>query len=119
MLQYCWINTYLGPPDCTVYNAGKNFVSEEFRQFAASIAVLTKSVLVKAHWFIGLVKRAYPVLRRAYQIITEELQGSGTTKELNLQIAVKVVNNTAGPNGFVTNLVTIHHVIKDLLAPAD
>jgi hypothetical protein len=45
------------------------------------------------------------VLRRAYQIITEELQGSGTTKELNLQIAVKAVNDTAGPNGLVLTLL--------------
>ena len=65
----------------------------------------TKSVLVKAHWSIGLVERAHPVLRRAYQIITEELQGSGTTKELNLQMAVKVVNDTAGPNSLVLTLL--------------
>jgi hypothetical protein len=45
------------------------------------------------------------VLRKAYQIITEELQGSGTTKELNLQIAVKAVNNTAGPDGLVLTLL--------------
>jgi hypothetical protein len=73
MLQYCWIDTYLRPSDCIVYNTGKNFASKEFRQFAVLIAVLIKSVLVEAHWFISLVERAYPVLRRAYQIITEEL----------------------------------------------
>jgi hypothetical protein len=67
--------------------------------------VLTKTVLVKADWFIGLVKRAYPVLRRVYQIITKELQGLGTIKELNLQIAVKAVNNTASPDGLVLTLL--------------
>jgi hypothetical protein len=67
--------------------------------------VSTKSVLVKAYWSIGLVERAHPVLRRAYQIITEELQGSGTTKELNLQITVKAVNNTAGPDSLVPTLL--------------
>jgi hypothetical protein len=39
------------------------------------------------------------------QIITEELQGSGTTKELNLQMAVKAVNDTAGPDGLVPTLL--------------
>jgi hypothetical protein len=105
MLRYCWIDTYLGPPGCIVHDAGKNFASKEFRQFAASMAVSTKSVPVEAHWSIGLVERAHPVLRRAYQIITEELQGSGTTKELNLQMAVKAVNDTAGPDGLVPTLL--------------
>jgi hypothetical protein len=105
MLRYCWIDIYLSPSDCIVYDAGKNFASKEFRQFAASMAVSTKTVLVEAHWSIGLVERAYPVLCRAYQIITEELQGSGTTKELNLQMAVKAVNNTAGPDGLVLTLL--------------
>jgi hypothetical protein len=45
------------------------------------------------------------VLRRAYQIITKELQSSGTTKELNLQMAVKAVNNTAGLNSLVLTLL--------------
>jgi hypothetical protein len=45
------------------------------------------------------------MLRRAYQIITKELQGSDTTKELNLQIAVKVINNTAGLNSLVLTLL--------------
>jgi hypothetical protein len=45
------------------------------------------------------------VLRRAYQIITEELQGLDTTKELNLQIAVKAVNNTSGLNSLVLTLL--------------
>jgi hypothetical protein len=45
------------------------------------------------------------VLRKTYQIITEELQDSGTTKELNLQMAVKAVNDTAGPDGLVPTLL--------------
>jgi hypothetical protein len=34
--------------------------------------ILTKAVLVKAHWSVGLVERAYPALWRAYQIIMDE-----------------------------------------------
>ena len=78
------MDTYLGPPDYITYDTRKNFVSKEFRQHATSMAVMTKSVLVEAHWSIGLIKRAYSMLRKAYHIIAEELQGTGTTKELNL-----------------------------------
>jgi hypothetical protein len=45
------------------------------------------------------------MLHRVYQIIIKELQGLDTTKELNLQIAVKAVNNTAGPNSLVLTLL--------------
>ena len=69
------------------------------------MAVSTKSVPVEAYWSIGLVERAHPVLRRAYKIITEELQGHRTTKEMNLQMAVKAVNDTAGPDGLVPTLL--------------
>ena len=95
---------YLGPLNYIVHNARKNFVSKEFWQHTIVIVVLTKSVPVKAHWLISLVERAHLVLQRAYKIITEELQGQGTTKEMNLQMAVKAVNDTAGLDGLVPTL---------------
>jgi len=38
-----------------------------------AMAISTKSVPVEAHWSIRMVERAYLTLRRAYQIIIEEL----------------------------------------------
>ena len=84
MLRACWINTYVGPPNLISYDTGKNFVSKEFRQYTTSLAISTKSVPVEAHWSVGLVERTYPILRRAYEIIAEELQGTGRSKELIL-----------------------------------
>ena len=84
MLRAYWIDTYVGPPDLISHDAGKNFVSKEFRQYATSLAISTKSVPIEAHWLVGLVERAYPILRRAYEIIAEELQGTGRSKELIL-----------------------------------
>ena len=49
-LQYCWMDTYLGPPDLITHDAEKNFVSKEFRQYAASLEIITKSIPVEAHW---------------------------------------------------------------------
>ena len=51
------------------------------------------------------MERAHLVLQRVYKIITEELQGQGTTKEINLQIAVKAVNNTASLDSLVPTLL--------------
>jgi hypothetical protein len=62
-LRYCWMDTYLGPPDLITHDAGKNFVSKEFRQYATSLGIITKSVPVEAHWSIGIVERAHPELK--------------------------------------------------------
>ena len=104
VLRLCWIDTYVGPPDYIVHDAGTNFVSKEFRQFAHSMSITTKSVPVEAHWSIGMVERYHAVLRRAHSIIIEEL-GTETTKEMALQMAVKAVNDTAGPEGLVPTLL--------------
>jgi hypothetical protein len=64
---------------------------------------LTKSVPVEAHWSIGLVECIHLILRCAYKIITDEY--SGTTKEMALQMAVKAINDTAGPNRLVPTLL--------------
>ena len=68
------------------------------------MAISTKCVLVEAHWSVGLVERAYPTLRRAYQVISDELYGT-ITKDLVLQMAMKAVNDTTSPNGLVPTLL--------------
>jgi hypothetical protein len=72
-LRECWIDTYLGPPDLIAHDAGKNFVSKEFKLYAKAMGVLTKSVPVEAHNSIGLVERYHGPLRRIYKIISEQL----------------------------------------------
>ncbi|OXV09105.1 hypothetical protein Egran_03132, partial [Elaphomyces granulatus] len=105
-LRLCWIDTYLGPPDIIGHDAGTQFMSDEFRQLAGSMAVSTEPVPVEAHNSIGIVERYHLPLRRAYTIIAEELKGiSGINKEMVLQMAVKAVNDTAGPNGLVPTLL--------------
>jgi hypothetical protein len=105
ILRNCWVDTYLGPPDYITHDAGTNFVSKEFRQYAASMGITARSVLVEAHWSIGMIERAHPVLRRAYEIITEELKNETISKHFILQMAVKAVNDTVGPDGLVPTLL--------------
>ena len=67
------------------------------------MGITTKTVLVEAHWSIGKVEYYYTVLYCTYQIIFKEL--SDLDKEMALQIAVKAVNNIAGPNGLILILL--------------
>ncbi|KAI1005021.1 hypothetical protein K3495_g3195 [Podosphaera aphanis] len=103
MLQTCWIDTYLGPPDIISHDAGKNFVSKEFREYAQNVVTQTKGVPVESHHSIGLVERYHGPLRRIYKIITAEIPG--INKNLALQMTFKALNDTAGPDGLVPTLL--------------
>jgi hypothetical protein len=48
-LRSCWIDTYLGPPDHIVHDAGTNFTSKEFWGYAASLGIKIKSVPVECY----------------------------------------------------------------------
>lgn len=98
-----WIDTYLGPPDFIVTDAGKNFTSKEFTQLATTITATVKTVPGEAHWSIGLVERYHAIIRRVYEIIREELPS--LTTDATLQMAVKAVNDTAGPDGLIPTLL--------------
>jgi hypothetical protein len=56
-----------------IYDAGKNFISKDFKHLAIIMGITTKIVLVEAHWLIRKVKRYYAVLHCAYQIVSEKL----------------------------------------------
>lgn len=104
-LRACWIDVYLGPPDIVTHDAGKNFASREFRQHASTMAITTKEVPVEAHNSVGRVERYHGPLRRAYEVIRREI--TGVAKEVLLQMAVKAVNDTAGPDGIVPTLLVL------------
>ena len=69
------------------------------------MAINVKEVPVEAHKSVGLVERYHAPLRRAYQILCDELQEEKTSKEAILQMAVKAVNDSAGPNGIIPTLL--------------
>jgi hypothetical protein len=102
-IQYIWTDTYLGPPDFIVTDARKNFVSKEFVRLASAAGTITVSVPVEAHWSIGTIERYHAVLRRSYEIISEEVPE--LAPDMALQMAVKAVNDTAGPDGYVSTLL--------------
>ena len=52
----CQINIYLKLLDLFIYNISKNFISKEFKQYASTIGISIKGVLVKAHNFISMVE---------------------------------------------------------------
>ncbi|KAL0933405.1 reverse transcriptase-like protein [Colletotrichum truncatum] len=103
-LTKCWINTYVGPPDHIVHDPGTNFASTEFRKHAEIIGITCDEMPVEAHWAVGKVERAHAPLRRAYDILHTELSHNTDDKTI-LQMAIKALNDTAGPYGIVPTLL--------------
>jgi hypothetical protein len=62
-----------------------------------------KKVLVKAYNSISKVKQYYNLLQQAYKILSSELLLAN--KEAILQITVKAVNDSAGPDGIMPTLL--------------
>ncbi|EED14529.1 conserved hypothetical protein [Talaromyces stipitatus ATCC 10500] len=103
-LQVVWIDTYLGPPDVISHDIGTNFAALEFKTEAKMMGIQYYQVPVEAHNAIGKVKRYYAPLRRAYNIISAEL-GASVNKDVILQMAVKAINDTVGPDRIVLTVL--------------
>jgi hypothetical protein len=56
------------------------------------------------------VERYYTPLRQAFKIITKELPCA--PKQFVLQMAIKAVNNTAGPNSLVSTLLMFNTYLR-------
>ncbi|KAL2885168.1 Ribonuclease H-like domain [Ceratocystis lukuohia] len=103
MLRECWIDTYQGPPDVIVHDQGTSFTGAEFSDQARLLGTVTKGVATEAHHRVGKVERAHAMLKRAFSVMTKE--NSGVDRALNLQMAVKAVNDTSGPEGLVPTML--------------
>ncbi|KHJ35816.1 hypothetical protein EV44_g3960 [Erysiphe necator] len=68
------------------------------------MSITLKTVPVEAHWSIDLVERYHALLKCSFQIISEELKDLKTGKDVILQMAIKAINDSAGPNGLIPTL---------------
>jgi hypothetical protein len=88
-----------------VYNAEKNFTATEFKQLVSFMLVKVKEVFVKAYNSVGLIERYHTLLRCVYKILKAKLKNEHINKEIILQMAVKAINDLAGPDGIVLILL--------------
>ena len=71
------------------------------------MAIITKAVPVETHWSIGIVERFHLVLRRVYKVIMKDLTNADAkiSKEIELQMTIKTVNDIAKANDLVFTLL--------------
>jgi hypothetical protein len=103
-LRAMWVDIYAGSSNVIITDAGKSFVRAEFVANARIMAIEVEEVPVEAYNSIGKVERYHGPLKRAFEVISANL-GNAITSDHVLQMAVKAVNDTAGPDGPVPILL--------------
>ncbi|CAL3967671.1 unnamed protein product [Diplocarpon coronariae] len=86
-----------------IYNYSTNFNSAEFRSSLRSIGITLKLIPIEAHYFISKVEWYHRPLRYAFKIIIAKHPRLSDNKRL--QMAIKAVNDIAGPNRMIPTLL--------------
>lgn len=115
-LRMCWIDVYVGPPDIVTHDAGKQFMSKVFQSNTSMMHISTKAVPVECPNAMSLVERYHVPVRRAYRIIRDE--SPSITLEECLQMAIKSINDSIGPDGLVLTLL-VYGCLPLLSLPLD
>lgn len=102
-LRRCWIDVYSGPPHWTVVDKGSNFSAAHFHREAGKLGITVREVPAEAHAEIGIVERQHAVLRKAYKAISMDCPD--LCKEDRLSMAIRAVNDMAGPDGISATLL--------------
>ncbi len=103
LLSQMWMQTYLGPPDYTHVDQGKNIVSALFKSIATAEGISVVEAPIECPTELGNVERCHGPLRITYDKIRSSLKKE--SKEAVLQMAVKCLNDTVGPEGLVPTLL--------------
>lgn len=102
----CWNNVMVGPPVYVAHDPGKHFQGD-FQTMAKTKGITTLEKGIEAHHSVGQVEKGNHILKRIYDCVADEQKQEGIIMPFAniLQIAVKALNDTAGPNGLVPTLL--------------
>ena len=99
----CWSTAYVGHPDVIRLDQESSFMSKEFEQLAHKNGIHLQVSGVQSHNAIGPGERYHAPLRRIFNRIYEDIPQ--IDRHLALQLAVKAMNDTVGPEGLVPTLL--------------
>ena len=98
-----WVNKYVGFPDVISVDQGPQFQSKEWKSLLQLAGIKFKPSGVEHHNAINVGERYHSFLRKIFHKI-ESSHPSYSASHV-LSIAVRVMNDTAGPNGLVPTLL--------------
>jgi hypothetical protein len=91
-LRACWIDIYLRSSDVIITDADKQYVIKKFKQYASNMKIAIKTMFIKTHHSIKMIKRYHDLLRRIFSIIAIEI--SDIDLEITLQMTFKIINDS-------------------------
>jgi hypothetical protein len=103
VLSRSWSRMYLGPPDFLRIDQGTNFTAREFVDSAAGEGISVLEAPIECPTTMSHVERYHGPLRLAYTRIRAD--DPSMSQENSLQMAVKCVNDTVGPEGLTPTLL--------------
>lgn len=103
-LLRCWCHVYLGPPDFLRVDHGSQFISKEFLENAEADGISVLTAPIECPSSMSPVERYHGPLRAAYTKIRAELPKTESDADC-LQMAVKSVNDSIGPEGLCPTLL--------------
>ena len=103
-IRRCWLRVYLGPPDFLHVDQGSNLVSKEFMEEAEVEGIRIIEAPVESPSTMSHVERYHAPLKLAYSKIRTSLGNNESDMDC-LQLAVKAVNDTVGPEGLCPTLL--------------
>lgn len=100
----CWSRVYLGPPDFLRVDQGTNLIAKEFIDSADEEGITVLPAPIESPSTISHVERYHAPLRAAFKKLRDSLPSSETDNDC-LQMALKAVNDTIGPEGLCPTLL--------------
>ena len=99
----CWSTTYIGHPDRIRVDQESAFTSREFNELTRKNGIESQLSGIQSHNAIGPGERYHQPLRRIFNCIVED--APNIDHHLALQLAIKSMNDTMGPDGNVPSLL--------------
>lgn len=98
-----WATAYVGYPDLFRVYQESVFTGREFGDLAKDAGIEVQLSGVQSHNAIGIGERYHDPLRRIFLRICEDVPD--LDHHVSLQIAVKAMNDTMGPEGLVPSML--------------
>lgn len=104
--------------DLIIADISKQFITKKFKQYIAKIDIIVKNTLIKAYYFINMIKHYHKPLQQVYLIIISKI--FGIKPNLVVQIFFKTINNLIDPNRlvFILLIFDVYSRIIDLDPPS-
>jgi Reverse transcriptase (RNA-dependent DNA polymerase) len=99
----CWCTLYLGYPDKLRVDSGSVFTSTRFAEITGNAGISLQVSGVESHNSLGSGERYHEPLRRTY--LKVRMDYPQIQPQLALRLAIKALNDTAGPEGLVPSLL--------------